>query len=347
MSLALGSARGTVLGALRWHRRQLQERPVLTNSLTSCVLMLIGDRLAQRLERKRAEEAAAAAAADGAAGSASVAPYDSRRSWTRTAILCSWSLCLSSPFWVKYYRWLAYRWPNRTMLWVAATAAVAVPFNTLFFTYGTLMEHVASHPAPMSAAGRADASSAVLAKLDARLVNTLTASTQLWPVVNWVMFTFVPLELRNLFSSCFALGWNCFMSLQHGASATGVHPASGEQLVTEDVALLGGAAPRAGDAGSPSSSSSSSSSSSPSTVSSFTSHVARQVVEGYQGSVVLQALWGLRPGAGGGDGAGSAGAGVDVKAQVKGEHASVPYGALPPAPSSASVPGTSANRPGR
>lgn len=326
MSLALGSARGTVLAALRWHRRQLQERPVLTNSLTSCMLMFIGDRLAQRLERERAEEEerAAAAAAAGSAGchdaaaatptTAAAVPYDARRSWTRTTILCTWSLLLSSPFWVRYYRWLAFKWPNRQMLWVAATAVVAIPFNTAFFSYGALMSHVASHPAPFSAAGRADAAAAVATKLDDRLVSTLVSSTQLWPVVNWAMFTFVPLEFRNLFSSVFALGWNTYLSLQHGA-----HPATGEQLVTTDVALGVDGGGGAAAATAPT----------PPPGGSFTAHVVRQVVEGYEGSMLLQPLWGLLRRGGteaGGDAAG---------------------GRAPAAPTAAAATETSAQKPAR
>ena len=217
MARRIGAA---IWAALKWHQRQLQERPVLTNSLTGATLMCIGDSIAQRLERDRAQKLGIAVD-EGMSEEERV-----RRSWTRTAILTTWSLTLSSPFWVKYYRWLAFTWPNRQLLWVAGTAVVAIPFNSAFFIYGSSMEHIFNHPDPFSEEGRAAMRDSVRAKLDSRLVNTLVSSMQIWPAVNCAMFYLVPLEYRNLFSSCFALGWNVFLSLQHG----GTHPVD-DQLV--------------------------------------------------------------------------------------------------------------------
>ena len=55
---AAGAAAAALLPApllafLAWHRQQLVVRPYLANSATSAVLMCLGDRFAQHMERRR------------------------------------------------------------------------------------------------------------------------------------------------------------------------------------------------------------------------------------------------------------------------------------------------------
>ena len=192
--------------AVAWHRTQLQTRPTLTNAATSCVLMLFGDRAAQRVER------------DGQP----LAPAAARASWQRTAILCGWSTGVSAPFWTWVYRAFARELPGRPNVWVALIACIGVPFNAAFFTWAASGEHLCEHPQPLGPAGRAAWAAAVRDKLETRLAPTVQSSLLVWPPVNFVAYNFVPLEYRLLFNSSFALGWNVFLSLQHGGRAVGV-----------------------------------------------------------------------------------------------------------------------------
>lgn len=197
------AAGGLLAAAVGWHRRQLQTRPTLTNSATSALLMALGDRAAQRIER------------DGRP----LAPAHARASWQRTAILCGWSGGVSAPFWTWVYRAFARELPGRTTAWVAITACIGVPFNAAFFTWSASGEHLCEHAAPLTPAGRAAWAAAVRDKLATRLLPTVQSSLFVWPPVNFVAYNFVPLEYRLLFNSGFALGWNVFLSLQHGGRA--------------------------------------------------------------------------------------------------------------------------------
>lgn len=139
-----------VLPFVRWHQSQLQQRPFLTNSIQNAVLMLFGDRFAQRLERKDAEAMAAAATAHDDHHARPSTLHDTHASWTRTAILTLWSSCANSVIYTWWYRYLHFRLPQRPMTWVALTAAIPAPLTSLgFFTFASSFEHLALHPAPL------------------------------------------------------------------------------------------------------------------------------------------------------------------------------------------------------
>lgn len=183
--------------------------------------MASGDRLAQRLER----------------GSSDIVDRDELiASWRRTAILTTWSLCISAPFWTSYYSWVVRAIPNRPLAWIAITAVTAAPFNAAFLSFGSSANHFFEHSAPFSKEGRAAWAEKVFGKLDDRLVPTLIASTKVWPIVNWVMFKYIPLDYRQLFSSAFALGWNIYLSLAHGGKGIATDQAP---LVAPPTVLTG------------------------------------------------------------------------------------------------------------
>ena len=198
ISHIIGDTSMALSALVRWHQHKLQSYPHLTNSLTSAVLMTVGDRTAQHLEGRRAE--------------GDDAP-ESLGSWSRTAILVSWSSMFSSPFWVYWYALLHHKLPNRTFVWVGITAAIAPIFNAAFFTYCSSLEFLVMHSDPLSTRGRADMLDCVCAKLEARLPSTVYNSTLIWPMVNIVNFTFVPLHYRQLVSGNIALGWNVYLSM--------------------------------------------------------------------------------------------------------------------------------------
>ena len=187
---------GLLLGALRWHQRQLTTFPITTNSVQGALLMAVGDSVAQRLER-----------VSGGGG-------ERRHDWRRTAVMASWSLCLSGPFWVRYYGWLARALPGRELLWVCITAGISIPFNAAFFSYTALCNHTAvgvAHPLATPLA-RTRLLLDVKESVSAKLWPTVAASTCFWPAVNACMFKFCPLMYRPLFASSCAIAWNIYLS---------------------------------------------------------------------------------------------------------------------------------------
>jgi protein Mpv17 len=192
-----------VKALVRWHQHKLQSRPFLTNSLTSALLMTVGDRTAQHLEGHPAVSREAPSD-DGP---------ESLGSWSRTAILVSWSSLFSSPFWVHWYALLHHRLPNRQIVWVGLTAAIAPIFNAAFFTYATSLEFLVTSSDPLSARGRAGMLACVHSKLEARLWPAVYSSTMIWPAVNLVNFSYVPLHYRQLVAANVALGWNIYLSM--------------------------------------------------------------------------------------------------------------------------------------
>jgi hypothetical protein len=191
-----------ILQALRWHRHAILNHPHKTNAATSAILMLIGDRVAQHVERDTKDGGHTQTTA--------------RASWTRTAILTCWSAGVSSPFYTWWYKMLHRRLPHRPVTWVALTAVVPAPaFNLAFFAFSTCSEYLALRPHALQ---NLDVMWRELHhKVNSRWWQTVVCSTQVWGVVNYVNFRFVPLDYRMLFGSAFALAWSVYLSLQQHA----------------------------------------------------------------------------------------------------------------------------------
>lgn len=55
-------------------------------------------------------------------------------------------------------------------------------------------------------------------KLDKNYKSALTANWMVWPFVQAVNFTFVPLDHRVLFVNVISIGWNCYLSFLNSSS---------------------------------------------------------------------------------------------------------------------------------
>lgn len=49
-------------------------------------------------------------------------------------------------------------------------------------------------------------------KLEKSYLSGLKANFMVWPLVQWINFKLVPLDLRVLVVNTVSLGWNCFLS---------------------------------------------------------------------------------------------------------------------------------------
>jgi hypothetical protein len=147
-----------------WHNAQLRSRPYQTNAIQSTTLMIVGDLSAQALERR------------------SRPPSSSDTiDFQRTAILSSWSACVSAPFWTAFYSFLFTRFPNRVLLWVASSAALSPFWNAAFFTYSTSLTFVAQEGrGAFTGDGPARLAASVRSKLERQLVATTQRSISLW-----------------------------------------------------------------------------------------------------------------------------------------------------------------------
>lgn len=134
----------------QWYSGRLREQPLVTNAVTSAVLMTVGDRLAQSLERRRVREAAAAgggsssrelarATANGDEDPELLAAAMDPWSWesvARTGIMVSWSSCFGSPFFTIFWRRLDLWFPQQTLR-SALTKAVITATMASPVTNGT------------------------------------------------------------------------------------------------------------------------------------------------------------------------------------------------------------------
>lgn len=55
-------------------------------------------------------------------------------------------------------------------------------------------------------------------KLDKNYTSALTANWMVWPFVQAINFTFVPLDHRVLFVNVISIGWNCYLSFLNSSS---------------------------------------------------------------------------------------------------------------------------------
>lgn len=218
-------AKGGFQSYVRWHRLMLQERPYVTNSITSGLLMLLGDRVAQRIEQKdHAEEGGSKSASTGprlvSVALTSTIPEHgdsdeslfTKASLARSGIVTSWS-ATGALFWTYWYALLARRLPGRPLTWTLVTAVGPAPvMNAGFFTYSTVVDHLVHHGVADDTPQRLHAS--ISDKLQTRWLQTVAISTQWWTCINALNFYLVPPDLRVLVGSGVALIWNVFLSWQ-------------------------------------------------------------------------------------------------------------------------------------
>ncbi|KAJ5273782.1 Mpv17/PMP22 [Penicillium angulare] len=166
---------------LRWYQARLAKRPILTASVTSAVLFGSGDVLAQQaVDRKGLE----------------------KHDFARTGRMALYGGAVFGPVATGWYRVLQNHivFKSTAVTTVARVAADQFAFApvqlTCFLSAMAVME--GSDP---------------VEKWKRSFVPSYKANCLVWPFVQAVNFTFVPLELRVLVVNVVSLGWNCFLSL--------------------------------------------------------------------------------------------------------------------------------------
>lgn len=236
---------GVLTGIVAIHRRFLAEHPYKTNAATSGLLMGLGDRVAQYVEKLRILEEINSYNNNDNCNNNNPdeknkptptkprlrTPYES---YARTSILTVWAGCVSSPWWTWWYTWLHQKYPGKIFMWVLVTATIPAPFwNCAFFVFSTAAEHAALSSSPWEQ--RFECLHRIQTKLDHQFLPTVVRSAQLWIPVNILNFYFVPLEFRMFAGSSVAFAWNVYLSLAQMKDTTTINKTKKLTLSKESV----------------------------------------------------------------------------------------------------------------
>ncbi|CAI7618313.1 unnamed protein product [Penicillium pancosmium] len=174
---------------LRWYQSKLAKRPILTASVTSAsqVLFASGDTLAQQAVDRRGLE---------------------KHDFARTGRMALYGGAVFGPVATKWFGILQRHVVLNTTL---TTTLARVGCDQFIFAPVQLTAFLSSM-AIMEGSSPLD-------KLKHSWLPAYKANCMVWPFVQGVNFTFVPLELRVLVVNVVSLGWNCFLSLMNSDEA--------------------------------------------------------------------------------------------------------------------------------
>jgi protein Mpv17 len=191
----------------------LIERPLLTKSVTSSVIMTVSDALTQHLESRiaAAREVSPSSSPDSSLSRSSNPSCVGRRShnWSRSRQSMLTGLVWSGPVAHYWYQSLeilvksVLRLPSNPLLQLVARIALdAVLFSPFtiagFFVVATLVQG--------GTVGE------IVNKLRTRWRRALVAAWSFWPVVNVANFGLVSLPYRVLYSNVMSLLWTGYLS---------------------------------------------------------------------------------------------------------------------------------------
>jgi protein Mpv17 len=194
---------GVLRGAFEAYQRSLKARPVLTNMVTSAIVMGSGDRIAQHIEQK------------------SPAELRSFRSWIRTSILASYSMCVGSPFFTVFWRFLDRRIVGSGRFVPAfskalCTAVIASPLmNGGFYAWATTAEHYMLTEPVEGGKSFEELRRKLEVQFREKYLLTLARSAQVWIPINTLNFMLVPPHLRIVVSQFWATAWSSYLSWLH------------------------------------------------------------------------------------------------------------------------------------
>ncbi|KAK5076137.1 Protein required for ethanol metabolism [Lithohypha guttulata] len=173
---------------LRWYQAKLAQRPLLTQAVTTAVLFGAGDGLAQQaVERKGLQ----------------------KHDLQRTARMAAYGGLVFGPAATKWYQFLQknVNLGSKTTTTIARVAADQLVFATtnmaIFLSTMAYLEGESPRK-----------------RLEKAYLPGLKANWAIWPAVQGVNFTVVPLEHRVLVVNIVSLGWNCYLSYLNAGSGS-------------------------------------------------------------------------------------------------------------------------------
>jgi len=171
---------------LRWYRARLAARPLLTQSITTAVLFATGDVTAQQMVERRGVE---------------------KHDLARTGRMALYGGTVFGPAASTWFRFLQRRVRLRS---ANATTAARVACDQGLFA-PTFIGVFLSSMAVLEGSSPRE-------KLERNYASALRANYMIWPLVQAVNFSLVPLEHRLLFVNVVSIGWNCYLSWLNSSS---------------------------------------------------------------------------------------------------------------------------------
>ncbi|TFA98299.1 Protein SYM1 [Trichoderma ghanense] len=164
----------------RWYNGRLAARPFLTQGVTTAVLFATGDITAQQLVEKRG-----------------IKGHDT----SRTSRMALYGGCVFGPVATTWLGFLArrVRLRNARVETLARVAADQLLFAPVMI--GVFLSSMATMEGKSAKE-----------RLDQTWWPALKANWVLWPAVQFVNFTFLPLQYRLLFANVISIGWNSYLS---------------------------------------------------------------------------------------------------------------------------------------
>ncbi|KAJ9237795.1 hypothetical protein DTO166G5_3358 [Paecilomyces variotii] len=167
--------------AFRWYQARLAKQPILTASVSSAILFGSGDVLAQQLVDRKGLE---------------------KHDFARTGRMALYGGAIFGP---AATTWFGFLQRNVVLKSTRATLVARVVADQGLFTPAHLTAFLSS----MAIMEGTDP----VEKWRSTFWQSYKANLMIWPWVQAVNFTFVPLELRVLVVNVISLGWNCILSL--------------------------------------------------------------------------------------------------------------------------------------
>ncbi|KAF4975238.1 hypothetical protein FZEAL_7945 [Fusarium zealandicum] len=165
---------------LRWYNMRLAARPLLTQSVTTAVLFATGDITAQQLVEKKGLE---------------------KHDVIRTGRMVLYGGCVFGPVATTWFGFLA-RSVNVKNKRLEIAARVAC--DQLLFA-PVMISVFLSSMATMEGKNPKE-------RLERTWWTALKANWMVWPFVQVINFSFIPLHHRVLFANVISIGWNSYLS---------------------------------------------------------------------------------------------------------------------------------------
>ena len=204
-----------------WYLRKLEQSPILTKCASSFVVLTLGDVLAQRIEKKRAEKTITGSGTPG---------HDNRWEvlgiqWDRTLRMGAMGALYVAPVLHVYFRTMDKRLmaPNSPIMrglksmsarWMGrkSVSPTVVASAKLLIDQTVFAPFIISSVFVVSGTINGKSWSQIKAMFPDQFLQALKANYFVWPFVNFVTFRFVSENLRVVFSNSASVGWNCYLS---------------------------------------------------------------------------------------------------------------------------------------
>lgn len=175
------SSSASKVGLVGWYLEKLNSRPILTKSITCCLILTAADFSSQTIAGSLMEQ------------------YD----LTRTLRMAGYGALIVGPSLHFWFNFLSRCLPKRDVITtfkkIALGQTVYGPaINSIFFS--------------MNAAAQGENSSEIVARLKRDLVPTVVNGLMYWPICDFITFKFVPVHLQPLVSNTFSYVWNVYLT---------------------------------------------------------------------------------------------------------------------------------------